>query len=181
MRLGFVDAPSLSTGVRNVEFSFGKFAVGDQATASGYVQLLETDRRLFADVPIELPSATTSFHQVGRIDANAWSVRADDKPRQYLQFGPYWTDLPTGQRRAEFRLMIDNNTADDNRILTLDVYDAASGQMLALRDVTRRMFAEPMKYQDFTLEFAAEPRQKLEFRTYWHGSAYIRQESTTIR
>ena len=77
--------------------------------------------------------------------------------------------------------MIDNNTADDSRILTLDIYDAASARTLAVRDVTRRMFTAPMKYQDFQLEFTAEPGQKLEFRTFWHGSAYIRQESTTIR
>jgi hypothetical protein len=181
MTLGFVDAPSLSTGVRNVEFGFGRFEIGDEATASGYIQLLETDRSLFGQLPIELPSETSPHHQVGRMDANAWSVRADDPPKRCLQYGPYWTDMPAGKRRAEFRLMIDNNSAGNNRIVTLDVYDAAAGRMLAVLDVTRQMFTAPMKYQDFPLEFTAESGQKLEFRTFWHGGAYIRQESTTIR
>ncbi len=39
LTLAFVDAPSLSTGVRNVEFGFGRLAVGQRATASGYIQV----------------------------------------------------------------------------------------------------------------------------------------------
>jgi hypothetical protein len=42
MSLAFVDAPSLSTGVRNVEFGFGGFKVGEKATAAGCIQVLQT-------------------------------------------------------------------------------------------------------------------------------------------
>jgi hypothetical protein len=45
LSLSFVDAPSLSTGVRNVEFGFGAFAVGERATASGYLEIGKTDLR----------------------------------------------------------------------------------------------------------------------------------------
>ncbi len=45
LSLSFVDAPSLSTGVRNVEFGFGSFAIGDRATASGYLEVEKTDPR----------------------------------------------------------------------------------------------------------------------------------------
>jgi hypothetical protein len=44
MSLAFVDAPSLSTGVRNVEFGFGAMKVGEQATTNGYVQVYKTPR-----------------------------------------------------------------------------------------------------------------------------------------
>lgn len=43
LSLSFVDAPSLSTGVRNVEFGFGSFAVGERAAASGYLEVEKTD------------------------------------------------------------------------------------------------------------------------------------------
>jgi hypothetical protein len=43
MSLAFVDAPSLSTGVRNVEFGFGELKVGDWATAAGHIQILKTN------------------------------------------------------------------------------------------------------------------------------------------
>jgi hypothetical protein len=46
LSLSFVDAPSLSTGVRNVEFGFGSFATGDRATASGYLEIEKTDPRV---------------------------------------------------------------------------------------------------------------------------------------
>src|SRR6201999_4184840 len=42
MSLAFVDAPSLSTGVRNVEFGFGDLTIGDQATATGHIQITKT-------------------------------------------------------------------------------------------------------------------------------------------
>jgi len=43
MSLAFVDAPSLSTGVRNVEFGFGSLKVGERATASGYIQVFKSE------------------------------------------------------------------------------------------------------------------------------------------
>ena len=42
MSLAFVDAPSLSTGVRNVEFGFGALKLGDQATATGHIQITKS-------------------------------------------------------------------------------------------------------------------------------------------
>jgi hypothetical protein len=49
--LAFVDAPSLSTGVRNVEFGFGALEVGDRATAAGHIQVVKTDRSLLQPSP----------------------------------------------------------------------------------------------------------------------------------
>ena len=43
MSIAFVDAPSLSTGVRNVEFGFGALKVGDRATVAGYIQVFKSD------------------------------------------------------------------------------------------------------------------------------------------
>jgi hypothetical protein len=52
MSLAFVDAPSLSTGVRNVEFGFGALKVGDRATAAGYIQVLKTQPGLINSRPV---------------------------------------------------------------------------------------------------------------------------------
>jgi hypothetical protein len=41
MSLAFVDAPSLSTGVRNVEFGFGALKIGERASAAGHIQILK--------------------------------------------------------------------------------------------------------------------------------------------
>ena len=37
-----------------------------------------------------------------------------------------------------------------------------------------------MRYQDFKLGFSAEAWQRLEFRTYWHGGAYVRQDCVVV-
>lgn len=51
MSLAFVDAPSLSTGVRNVEFGFGSLKVSDRATAAGFIQVLKTQPGLIDPRP----------------------------------------------------------------------------------------------------------------------------------
>lgn len=121
------------------------------------------------------------YHQIGRADADGWSVNVNDTPNRYLSYGPYTTAIPSGARTATFRLMLDNVTADNNQILTLDVYDAASGRVLATRTLTRQQFNAPFQYQDFDLNFSANAGQMLEFRTYWHGSSYVRQDYVQVR
>jgi hypothetical protein len=135
---------------------------------------------LIRELPLAFEAEATSFHQVGRRDGDGWSVRVGDPPQQYLQFGPYTTDVAAGKRQATWRLMVDDNRSNDTRLLTLDVYDAASKRILATQDVTRKMFQAPMKYQEFSLNFEATPGQKLEVRTYWHGGAYVRLDRTTV-
>ena len=97
-----------------------------------------------------------------------------------MNFGPYTTAVNAGQRTATFRLLIDNNSADNNRILTLDVFDANSGRVIASMNVTRRNFNSPSAYQNFTLRFTAQSGQRLEFRTFWHGGAYVRQDYSSV-
>jgi hypothetical protein len=43
MSLAFVDAPSLSTGVRNVEFGFGAMKPCERATAAGFIQVMNSE------------------------------------------------------------------------------------------------------------------------------------------
>lgn len=51
MSLAFVDAPTLSTGIRNVEFGFGSLAVGDKASATGFIQVFKTKPGAFDSRP----------------------------------------------------------------------------------------------------------------------------------
>lgn len=185
MGLFFVEAPTL--GVRNVEFSFGSVTQNQSATVAGYIQVFRTNP---ATLPAFVYQAETQLsHQIGRRDADGWSVRVGDPINQYMSYGPYvstlpagGTTLPTGRRTATFRLMLDNVTADNNRILTLDVFDANSGRSLKTMDITRRQFnTGAFSYKDFTLDFIAAPGQRLEFRTLWRGGSYVRQDSVVVR
>ena len=122
-----------------------------------------------------------SAHQVGRAEADGWSVRVGDTPDQFMSYGPYTTAVAAGVRTATFRLMLDNVTADNAPVLKIDVYDAAGRAILAERQITRREFSQPLTHQDFSLTFPASPGQRLEFRTYWYGGSYVRQDKVTIR
>jgi hypothetical protein len=182
MSLAFVEAPSLSTGVRNVEFGLGRIRKGQSASVSGYIQVFKTDPALFSQAPLTFQSESSPYHQIGRRDGDGWSVRVGDTPGRFMNYGPYTTDVQPGNRTATFRLLLDNTTANNNRILALDVFDSASGRLLAARAVTRRQFANgPFRYHDFTLNFTASAGQRLEFRTYWHGGSYVRQDYVQVR
>lgn len=125
--------------------------------------------------------AENMYHQIGRADADGWSVNVTDTPNRYLSYGPYTTAIASGARTATFRLMLDNVTADNNQILTLDVYDASTGRILATRTLTRQQFTAAWQYQDFDLNFSANAGQLLEFRTFWRGSSYARQDNVKVR
>lgn len=179
MGLFFVDHPD----TRNVEFSFGRVNAGERANVRGYIQVLRTDPSVLGQQPLNLTyeSEQLSFHQIGRRDGDGWSVNVRDTPGRYMTYGPYTTAVPSGNRTATFRLLLDNVTADNNLILTIDVFDATTGNVLTRRDIRRRDFARASSYQDFSLNFLAPAGHQLEFRTFWHGSSYVRQDKVKIR
>jgi len=121
-------------------------------------------------------------HIVGRAEADGWSANTAADGEGHLLYGPYTRDIPAGSRRAAFRMMIDNNTADTLRVVTLDVYDFTTNTVLAQRGVRRNEFSSTMTYQEFDVPFTAPggPDQ-LEFRVDWHDYAYIRVDRVTVR
>jgi hypothetical protein len=178
MGLFFVNHPD----TRNVEFSFGSVGANQKASVSGFIQVFRTDPALFAQPQLLFQSESSSYHEIGRKDSDGWSVRVGDTSGRYMNYGPYTTNVLPGNRTATFRLMLDNTTADNNRILTIDAFDAATGRTIASRNITRREFTQgSFKYQDFNLNFNATEGQRLEFRTFWHGGSYVRQDFVAVQ
>jgi hypothetical protein len=164
-------------GTNNLELQFGSFLVGERATVEG--ELVVTPKA-FTGLTFQAESQLS--HQIGRRDGDGWSVRIGDTANRHMCFGPYTTSVAAGSRSATFRLMLDNTTANNNQILSLDVFDSASGRVLARRDIRRRDFISgPMRYQDFVLPFTAASGQRLEFRTFWHGGSYVRQDFVSVK
>jgi YD repeat-containing protein len=116
-------------------------------------------------------------HQVGYAEANGWAANVTLLPG-YLTYGPYTTGVPTGSRVATWRALIDVRDHPDNSpVVTLDVYDATSGQQLAARTLTRHSWAASQAYEVFELPFildASRAGHALEMRTFYHGAAYAR-------
>ena len=180
LSLAFVEAPGL--GVRNVEFGFiGGLPRGQKATVSGTIQTFRTDRALLPRMVFQAESY--NWHQTGVSAGNAWVARAGiDPTNKYMSYGPYTTDVPAGDRVATFRLQIDRNTGNNDRVVTIEVFDANTGRVLpgASRTLYRRDFGQGMRYQDFDVKFTASAGQKLEFRTFWHGSATVWQDDVQV-
>lgn len=163
-------------GTHNVEFGFSRMAKGDTASLTGEIAVTPKA----GPVSWEYDGPSEFYHQIGRAEADGWSVRVGDEVEKYMCFGPYATEIGVGPRVARFTAMLDNVDADNEKILTFDVADSTTGKVLATGDVRRRNFRTAMTYQTFSLPFYAPPRGKLEFRTLWHGVSYARVRGVTV-
>jgi hypothetical protein len=118
-------------------------------------------------------AADNPHHSVGREDQGGWAAGVDDGPPNYLAFGPYAV-LPPGPMTVSFELMVDVVDASDDRVLTLDVFDATSQEILVSRDITRHQFNGPLEYTFFDLHYRQAAGHQIEYRVYWHRSSYVR-------
>jgi hypothetical protein len=119
-------------------------------------------------------------HLIGRPEADGgWSVNvAQDPPNNWPQYGPYTTSVPAGTNLAMWTLLIDNNSADNNPIIYLDVHDYEANAVLASRAVTRKQWAAPNRSLLFVLPFTlgtGSVGHHLEFRVFWYGHAYVKE------
>jgi hypothetical protein len=115
-------------------------------------------------------------HNTGRLETDGWLCQTGiDAPNAHMIFGPYDTSIPSGANVAEFRMKVDNNTANNDAIVSIDVYNATAGQVLASQTVTRQQFPVAGDYTSFTLPFTMPANnQALELRVYWHGASYTK-------
>lgn len=115
-------------------------------------------------------------HKTGRLEGDGWLCQTGiDAANDHMVYGPYATNVPAGPNVAEFRMKIDNNTADDNVVVTIDVRNATTGAILASQNVTRRQFPIAGDYTSINLPFTMPAEnQSLELRVFWTGASYIK-------
>lgn len=122
-------------------------------------------------------------HNTGRLESDGWLCQTGiDAANQHMIYGPYNTSIPAGPNVAEFRMKTDNNTANDDPVVDIDVRNATSGQVLASRTITRRQFPIAGDYTNFTLPFTMPAdNQSLELRVYWRGTAYTKVDWVSVQ
>ena len=115
-------------------------------------------------------------HKTGRLESDGWLCQVGvDAANQHMIYGPYDQSVPAGQNTAEFRLMTDNNTVNDDSIVTLEVYDTTAGQLLASQIITRKQFNVAGAYTTLSLPFTlSADNHALELRVFWFGAAYTK-------
>ncbi|MEC9071182.1 MAG: hypothetical protein VX938_02330, partial [Myxococcota bacterium] len=140
---------------------------GDPLSVQTYVYEAETDL----------------FHGTGAPGgAGGWSANTADHLPAHMIYGPYVDEWIGVSGEAAFTILIDNNDANSEGVLTLDVYDATAGQILASQEVSRDDFNAPFVYQDFLLSFALDGLEghAMETRVYWKANAYIEVDKVTV-
>ncbi|MBC9915310.1 GxGYxYP domain-containing protein [Chitinophaga varians] len=139
------------------------------AQTQDLIMLRETTSRWEAEGP-------SLSHKTGRLETDGWLCQTGiDAPNQHMVYGPYDNSLPAGPNIAEFRMKIDNNTANNDPVVDIDVRNATTGQVLASQTITRQQFPIASNYTNFTLPFTIPAdNQSIELRIYWRGAAYIK-------
>ncbi|PSL23037.1 GxGYxYP domain-containing protein [Chitinophaga ginsengisoli] len=115
-------------------------------------------------------------HKTGRLETDGWLCQTGiDAADEHMIYGPYYTGIPAGPNVAEFRMKVDNNTANDDPVVDVDVRNATNGQLLASRTITRKQFSIAGDYVNFTLPFTLPAdNQSIELRVYWRGTSYTK-------
>jgi hypothetical protein len=122
-------------------------------------------------------------HKTGRLETDGWLCQTGiDAPNDHMIYGPYDTNIPAGPNVAEFRMKIDNNTANNDPIVDIDVRNATTGQVLASQTITRQQFPIAANYTSFTLPFTMPAdNQSIELRVYWRGGAYTKVDYVGVQ
>jgi hypothetical protein len=125
---------------------------------------------------------TDLMHAIGRQEADGWSANTVDDEEGHMAYGPYATDWGGGSAEASFYLMVDNNSADNYAVVTLDIYDASEDEILVLRPVQRGEFQNIYTYQSFTLtaDLSGRTGHMMEVRVYWHDISYVRLDKVVV-
>ncbi len=163
------DALGRLISVRQTNGSYAEYAY-DAAGNRIMKKVFRVDQFLRAWEAEDLP------HVVGFSDDDGWAANVNTA-QSFMTYGPYATDIPTGKQVAVWRMMIDNNNADNLEVAYLDVYDATTSEWLAARSITRKEFVSNWTYQDFYLPFfldATRAGHAIEIRTAHKAKAHVR-------
>jgi hypothetical protein len=122
-------------------------------------------------------------HKTGRLETDGWLCQTGiDAANDHMIYGPYDASIPAGPNVAEFRMKTDNNTANNDPVVDIDVRDATTGQLLASQTITRTQFPVAGDYTNFTLPFTMPAdNHAIELRVYWRGAAYTKVDWVRVQ
>jgi hypothetical protein len=122
-------------------------------------------------------------HKTGRLESDGWLCQTGiDAPNDHMIYGPYDASIPAGPNVAEFRIKVDNNTANNDPVVDIDIRNATTGQVLASQTITRLQFTIASDYVNFTLPFTMPAaNQSIELRVYWRGTSYTKVDWVAVQ
>ncbi|GAK58094.1 hypothetical protein U27_05067 [Candidatus Vecturithrix granuli] len=123
----------------------------------------------------EMPHTHTAVFK----DKGGKAIKATTR-EGFLAYGPYVEGLPNKPLDVYFSLQVDNNTADDRHILSVDIYDSLNQEIWAQKHITRREFPVAGEFVLFKLSFTPPTQSRLEFRIYYKGYSYVAADKIVV-
>lgn len=128
-----------------------------------------------------LYEAETAFgHNVGRLDGDGWSANTTQDGTGHMMYGPSVSSLDTGNYNIGFKMMIDNNTATNVRVVNLDIYNQTTNTVVGELAVNRRDFTSANTYQYFTINTNLNLGHSYEFRVYYDDKSYVKVDHVKL-
>ena len=144
------------------------------------IELLVTNNYRSRDYPeADLPTATMQW-AANTLPFNTGTSQVDrlavdnTRPEQYMQYGPYTTEVPVGNNTVEWELLINDPAPSHGAICRLDVYDATTDTVIVARNYWRTDWQTPGTFEKKALSFtigADRAGHLFEFRTYWYNAS----------
>lgn len=128
-----------------------------------------------------LAQDTGSYNQIGNATGESSWAATSQMGAGVLTYGPYSTQFKAGTYLATFDLLVDNNSADDLAVVTVDVNEPGSLNVIASRRLTRKDFAAAQARQSFELPFSYDGIGALEFRVHVEGNSYVEHFGTLVQ
>jgi hypothetical protein len=124
-------------------------------------------------------------HLRGRFEGSDYSCNVAMDEAGTMTFGPYVNFVKARKYTALFKLLVDNNTANNAQVATIEVYNYDLKQVLATKTITRMEFTAPWTYNYFPLKFYTpghfdEPTGRIEFRVFWKDASYMKQTALAV-
>ena len=96
-------------------------------------------------------------HSVGEpwalnADVGGWAGFTNSSGSGFLSYGPYDSSGPEGLTQVTYELLVADNSSN-NLVFTIDVWDATTGEQLAVSDIYQDWFSAGITPQSFTLSY----------------------------
>ena len=120
---------------------------------------------------------------------DTWGCRVGTHSPNYMNMTQYSTQFPSDRQiRVYVPFFIDTNAGTNDKVATVDVYDATDNRAMISREVFRNEFVKdntmngrvPAGPMRVVLEFNAPTGHRISIRTYWHGKASLFQRGFSL-
>ncbi|RCW49437.1 GxGYxYP domain-containing protein [Paenibacillus prosopidis] len=120
-------------------------------------------------------------HNTGASAGDSWSANMTEHSAGHMLHGPGVSDLPSGSHKVMFRMKIDINTGNANRVLNLDIFDGTGNRVVGEKAILRTDFTSAGVYQDFVIDADFVDGHAYQFRVWYDDNATIHIDNVSVR